>query len=262
MWLLEELNLDYDIKTYQRQKDKRSPPELKEVHPLGKSPVISVEAPALEKPLVLAESAAIVEYITDHFGKQLIPQRYPEGKDGVVGAETDEWLRYRVSVHILLSLEAGWCQTRLKYITNIDQYLMHFSEGSLMPPLIVGIITSAIRKSPVPFFLKFITTKIADMVDDNFTHAELKLDLGYVESLLAADPEGGFICGPKLTGADIMMLFVLEGATQFGALKETSHPKLYSYVKRMQARDAYKRAGDRVTAASGIKYVPFSESKL
>lgn len=97
MWLLEELNLDYDIKVYFRQKDKHSPPELKQVHPLGKSPLISIEAPSLEEPLVLAESAAIVEYVSDHFGQQLIPKRYPDGKDGLIGAETKEWLRFRVS---------------------------------------------------------------------------------------------------------------------------------------------------------------------
>lgn len=96
-WLLEELNLEYDIKVYFRDKNKRAPPELKEVNPLGKSPAITVETPGLEKPLVLAESGAIVEYLTDHFGKHLIPKRYPDGSDGLVGTETKEWIRYRVS---------------------------------------------------------------------------------------------------------------------------------------------------------------------
>ena len=97
VWLLEELKLDYDIKVYMRQKDKHSPPELKKVHPLGKSPAITIEAPSLGEPLVLAESGAIVEYIADHFGTHLIPKRYADGKDGLVGGETKEWLRYRVS---------------------------------------------------------------------------------------------------------------------------------------------------------------------
>jgi glutathione S-transferase len=95
--LLEELNLDYDIKVHFRQKDKHSPPELKQVHPLGKSPLITIQAPRLETPLVLAESGAIVEYLSDHFGQQLTPKRYPDGEDGLIGAETKEWLRYRVS---------------------------------------------------------------------------------------------------------------------------------------------------------------------
>lgn len=234
VWLLEELNLEYDIKTYLRQKDKHSPPELKQVHPLGKSPAITIEAPKLEKPLVLAESGAIVEYISDHFGKELIPQRYPEGNDGVIGAETKEWLRYR--------------------------FLMHYAEGSLMPVLFTGLLTHNIREAPVPFFLKFITKRIADMIDNNFTLKELKLNLTYLESLLAESPADEFICGPNLTGADFMMIFVLEAAVLFKTLNETSYPKLYSYVRRIQNRDAYKRAGDKVTEASGVKYVPFSET--
>lgn len=59
--------------------------------------MVEIQAPGIEKPIVLAESAAIIEYLTDHFGIWLIPKRYPEGKDGMVGAETEEWLRYRVS---------------------------------------------------------------------------------------------------------------------------------------------------------------------
>ena len=118
VWLLEELKLDYDIKVYMRQKDKHSPPELKKVHPLGKSPAITIEAPNLGEPLVLAESGAIVEYIADHFGTHLIPKRYAEGSDGLVGGETKEWLRYRVSnVFIYVGLFAttisDWCRSSI-----------------------------------------------------------------------------------------------------------------------------------------------------
>ncbi|KAF1980248.1 glutathione transferase [Bimuria novae-zelandiae CBS 107.79] len=236
VWLLEELNLDYDIKIYFRQEDKHSPPELKQVTPLGKSPAITIEAPSLEKPLVLAESGAIVEYIADHFGTHLIPKRYPDGSDGLVGAETKEWLRHR--------------------------FLMHYAEGSLMPVLFTGLLTHNIRKAPVPFFLKFITRKIADMVDGNFTTPELKLNLTYLETFLSESPENEFLCGPNLTVADFMMIFALEAAVLFRALNETSYPKLYSYVRRIQNRDAYKRAGEKVSEVSGVKYVPFSESKL
>jgi|ERR1035437_1342851 glutathione S-transferase len=42
LWLLEELGLPYEIKPYQRDAQTRlAPPELKKVHPLGKSPVIT-----------------------------------------------------------------------------------------------------------------------------------------------------------------------------------------------------------------------------
>ena len=42
LWLLEELGLEYEIKPYQRDpKTMLAPPELRAVHPLGKSPVVS-----------------------------------------------------------------------------------------------------------------------------------------------------------------------------------------------------------------------------
>jgi glutathione S-transferase len=58
IWLCEELNLPYDLKLYQRDAVTRlSPPELKALHPLGAAPLIEDDG------LLLAESAAIVEYI-------------------------------------------------------------------------------------------------------------------------------------------------------------------------------------------------------
>jgi hypothetical protein len=41
LWLLEELGVDYDIVRYQRQGDMRAPRELRAIHPLGKSPVLT-----------------------------------------------------------------------------------------------------------------------------------------------------------------------------------------------------------------------------
>jgi len=57
LWLLEELGIPYDIVRYQRQPDMRAPKELREIHPLGKSPVIT------DNGNVIAESGAIAEYI-------------------------------------------------------------------------------------------------------------------------------------------------------------------------------------------------------
>lgn len=63
LWLLEELGLPYEIKRYQRDpKTMLAPPELRAVHPLGKSPVIS------DGDLTIAESGAIVEYLADRYG--------------------------------------------------------------------------------------------------------------------------------------------------------------------------------------------------
>ena len=69
LWLLEELGTPYEIKHYQRDPQTMlAPPELKAIHPLGKSPVITVDGG------VLAETGAIIDYIVARYGKgRLIP---------------------------------------------------------------------------------------------------------------------------------------------------------------------------------------------
>jgi glutathione S-transferase len=63
LWLLEELGVPYDIQRYQRNPQTRlAPPELKAIHPLGKSPVIT------DAGRVIIESGAIVDYIVRHHG--------------------------------------------------------------------------------------------------------------------------------------------------------------------------------------------------
>jgi len=84
LWLLEELGIEYEIKRYQRdQKTMLAPPELRQVHPLGKSPVIT------DGGLTLGESGAIIEYIVERYGNgRLVP---------AVG--TPEKLRYNYWLH-------------------------------------------------------------------------------------------------------------------------------------------------------------------
>ncbi len=83
LWLLEELGIPYEIVRYQRQPDMRAPKELREIHPLGKSPVIT------DNGNTIAESGAIVEYIIDTYGNgRLIPP-----------PNTPERLRYTYWLH-------------------------------------------------------------------------------------------------------------------------------------------------------------------
>ncbi|HVC30875.1 MAG TPA: glutathione S-transferase N-terminal domain-containing protein, partial [Steroidobacteraceae bacterium] len=64
LWLLEELGVEYEIKRYERDpKTMLAPPSLRAVHPLGKSPVITVDG------LTIAESGAIVEYLVGRYGQ-------------------------------------------------------------------------------------------------------------------------------------------------------------------------------------------------
>ena len=83
LWMLEELGLPYTIKRYERNKQTMlAPPELKAVHPLGKSPVIEDDGQ------VVAETGAIVEYLVDK-------------ADGRLGAPANRAaaLRYRFWLH-------------------------------------------------------------------------------------------------------------------------------------------------------------------
>jgi glutathione S-transferase len=71
LWLLEELGLPYEIKHYQRDPRTRlAPPELKKVHPLGKSPVMTDDG------ATVAETGAIVEYVVDKAGGRLRPPEH------------------------------------------------------------------------------------------------------------------------------------------------------------------------------------------
>ena len=85
LWLLEELGLDYEIRRYARDpRTMLAPPELRAVHPLGKSPVVT------DQEFTLAESGAIIEYLVERYGegRQLAPER-----------QSPDYWRYRYWLH-------------------------------------------------------------------------------------------------------------------------------------------------------------------
>jgi glutathione S-transferase len=85
LWLLEELQIPYEIQHYQRNPQSRlAPPELQAIHPLGKSPVITDDG------RVIFESGAIVDYIIRHHGDgRLQPDPASPGYDDYV-----QWLHF------------------------------------------------------------------------------------------------------------------------------------------------------------------------
>ena len=83
LWLLEELGLPYEVIRYERDpRTMLAPPALKQVHPLGKAPVIQ------DAGRTIAESGAIVDYLVEKAEGQLGPS-----------ANRDSVLRYRQFVH-------------------------------------------------------------------------------------------------------------------------------------------------------------------
>lgn len=119
MWLLEELGAPYELEVFRRdRKTMLAPAELEQVHPLGKSPVVSITPAGGGEPVLLAESGLMTQYLCEHLpgGERLVPRRWREGREGTVGGETEAWLR--------------------------NQYYLHYAESSLMPVLLLALVLS------------------------------------------------------------------------------------------------------------------------
>jgi len=83
LWLLEELGIPYDVKRYERdRKTMLAPPELKLVHPLGKSPIIE------DNDTIVVETGAIIDYLVEKAGGRLGPLQGPQAAQ-----------RYRIFLH-------------------------------------------------------------------------------------------------------------------------------------------------------------------
>lgn len=144
LWLLEELGLEYEIRAYAREpKTLLAPPELRAVHPLGKSPVVT------DAGRVVAESGAIVTYLTERCGNALVP--------------ADEAARARYT------------------------YWLHYAEGSAMPPLLLKLVFSRLAPSS-PALLRPLVRAVAGRVLGGFVEPELRRHAAYWEQELAGRP--------------------------------------------------------------------------
>jgi glutathione S-transferase len=182
LWLLEELNLPYEIRQYQRDPVTRvAPPELKAVHALGKSPVITDDG------RVVAESGAIIEYILRHHGGGRL---HPDASS----AAYDEYLQW-----------------------------LHYAEASAMPALIVRGVVARLGDAAKSFLPRL--------------DADVGSHLAYMDRRL----EGRrYLLGDDLTGADIQVSFVGEFASARVGI--SGYPNIAAWVKRFQARPAYRTA--------------------
>ncbi|KAM6524821.1 bifunctional glutathione transferase/peroxidase [Fusarium falciforme] len=238
LWLLEELKLPYTLEMFRRNKEtKLAPPELEKVHPLGKSPIISVTpagAGESVEPVVLAESGFITQYLTEHCpeGKKLMPPRWKEGMEGKIGGETEAWMRY--------------------------QYYLHYCEGSLMPVLVMSLIVGGLKSPNVPFYIRPISTMLANRIFSFWIFPNMRRNLSMIEGHLATSG-GDYLCGASLTAADILMSFPLIAAQgkldEFGSWEGSSwreeFPKVAAYVKRLETEEGYVRSVGKVKEIDG-----------
>ncbi|WP_040268917.1 glutathione S-transferase family protein [Pseudomonas rhodesiae] len=137
LWLLEELGLPYEIKRYQRDpKTNLAPPELKAVHPLGKSPVIE------DGPHVVIESGAIVDYLIRRHGQgRLQPDPASATYDEYV-----QWLHFAegsAMLPLMLNLYVGrlgedGAPLHPRIESELANYLGYLNDVLARTPYLVG----------------------------------------------------------------------------------------------------------------------------
>ncbi|MBQ4833578.1 glutathione S-transferase [Pseudoalteromonas sp. MMG010] len=184
IWLLEELDLDYEIVAYQRNKDTfLAPDELKQVHPLGKSPVIE------DNGLVIAESGAITDYLITQYGNGKFAPK----------SGTAEYIDY--------------------------QQWLHFAESSAILPLLLKMFVA--KDGAKTQFL------------EGYADAEAAKIMSYFNSRLEGKR---YLVNDTLTGADIMMSFIVEIIKNAGQLAHFSH--IAKYDEQLQSHEKYHTADE------------------
>ncbi len=182
IWLLEELGVEYQVVPYQRDSVTfLAPPELKSVHPLGKSPVIE------DGEDVIAESGAITEYLINRYGADKLAPK-PGSK------------------------------AHLDYI----QWL-HFAESSAMLPLLLKMFVA--KDGAKTNFLS------------DYANAECVKVIGYFDQRLEGKT---YLVEERLTGADIMMSFVVEIVARFGLIER--FPNIQRYAKTLSEHEKFRAA--------------------
>jgi glutathione S-transferase len=204
LWLLEELGVPYELKVYKRDARTRlAPPELKAVHPLGKSPVITDDG------RVIAESGAILEYLVEKYSAQA------SGDARTLLAEPQTEAHHQL------------------------RFWMHFAEGSLMNWLVMKLVFVTIPTQPMPFFVRPIARKMCSDVQRKLIDPNLQNSQSFIEAHLSTNE---WFAGERLTLADFQMSFAVAAMFARTKGTSTTAPKTQAWLKRIESRPAYQRA--------------------
>lgn len=205
LWLLEELKAhygtDYTLITHPRNRHHLAPETLLELHPMGKAPILIDDSLPLGEN-ALAESAVIAEYLLKVYDK-----------DNLFCASEDltAWKDY--------------------------QFWLHFAEGTLMPPLVMGLILhKAVEKSP--FFARPIVRQVKAGAEKMLLTGNVNKSLNLLEKFLKNKQ---YLVNDKLTGADIQLYFAVAGAKKSGA-DFSALPNIQAWLKTCESRPAFLQA--------------------
>ncbi|KAI5952724.1 hypothetical protein KGF54_003591 [Candida jiufengensis] len=216
VWLLEELNLNYELIKHKRVQSVRAPKEFENVHPLGKSPLLEIIKPNGEK-FTLAESGWIVQYLIENYDKE--NKFKPETSQDA----------------------------------NQIGYFLHYSEGTIQP-MLVGLLVNHVAATTAPFPARFLVKPIVGQINKGYYGTELLKNLKFLNNIVAEQNKKGsnFLVGDKLSAADIMLSFpILSAFTRddmsdnYTSLKN-DYPELYQYYLNLTKLDGWKKAAEQV----------------
>ena len=180
LWLLEEIGARYELIRYQRDPVTHLAPEsLKNIHPLGKSPVIEFEGQ------VLVESGAIVEYLIRRFASDLEPAfsspDYLQYLQWIHFAESSAMVPVLLKVFTQFETNAG---TQLKFLdgytqTEFDKVLGYLDSVLADKDFIVGG-----KLSGADFMLAFVAITVVEQLGAGAQYPHLA---AYLQRLTALD---------------------------------------------------------------------------
>ncbi|KAK8112229.1 uncharacterized protein PG998_008686 [Apiospora kogelbergensis] len=225
LWLLEELGIEYDIVPYKRIKG-RAPPELKQVHPCGKSPLLVTGSGR-----VIAERSAISLYLI----------RTYDGEG-----------RFQVAHPVLPSPSSSSSSEDDDDLVREEQ-LVSLGTATLNPVVMLAFILGFLVKMS-PFFVWPLTAGFNLMLRKAFLDAELASGFGELERALLRPKTTTanhqqqqharefLMGGPRPTRADFVTQWYVEWAMAAKLVDLDKYPAVRAWYDRCQARPAYRRA--------------------
>lgn len=201
MWMLEILELDYEVDIFVRHAETwRGPPELFQVHPLGKAPVLEIQFLDGRPNLQLAESGLIIQYLCKHYD----PKKILSGKNDNESLQID--------------------------------YYIHYSEGTLQN-LLMSMIINTSAKRIAPLGLKTLAKLVTKGINYGYYLHEFTLNMEFLERRLAQNGSGYFV-GKTLSAADVMLSFpVYENIfdNETGVRECTNETQLFKKYPQLSA---------------------------
>lgn len=230
LWTLELLDLDYEVDIFLRHPETwRGPPELFQVHPLGKAPILEIKFADGRPDLQLAESGLIMQYLLKNYDPDHL--LYPK----------DE--RQQIMV----------------------DYYLHYAEGTLQS-INISMLINSLAKRIAPFGMKTFAKILSKGLNYGYYLHEWRLNMEYLDNQLRKEATGFFV-GSKLSGADIMLSFpVYENLfdNEVGTKECTGETDLYKKYPNLGAWcDKIKHNPDykRITALMREKVNELYSSK-